>query len=171
MRAPSRSNNGHRHGWPLLFLALSACAPLPSIPRRPDFTKIKEPSGALQTYYNWRLTPSAGGYRYGKLEVPTWQLPAFMDAQGDTVAAAWARKGNRMILSGWALAAALEGAAVIIGINAGGGDPAKGAWWVGLAPAGLAIWTFHWAGHGWFRRPAVAKYDLELKRELGLTKD
>lgn len=150
----------------------SACAPLPSIPKRPDFTRIHEPGDKLQAYYNWRLTPSSdGGYHYGKLHIVKWRMGEFMDAQGDSVAAKWGGKGNAMIVLGWTLAAAVEAAAVGLSLQAGEGGTAKEAWWAAILPAGLVGWTFHWTGDNWFRRPAAAKYDLELKRELGLTRD
>lgn len=155
---------------------LTACGSLPQLPPRPDFGHhpgIKDEADKLQTYYNWRLTPNldGDGYSYGKLDVPKWQLGAFMDHQGDTTAAHWARKGNAMIASGWALALGLEAAAIAIGAQAPGGDPARNAWWVAIGPSMLLGWTFHWIGDNWFRRPAAAHYDLLLKRELDLTRD
>lgn len=158
----------------LLPLCLSACARLPTLPPRPDFSRhpgIKDAADKLQTYYNYRLTREEGGYRYGRLDIPAQALGAFMDQQGDTVAAHWARSGQRLIVAGWSLAAALEATAIGVGALAEGGSPARNAWWLGLLPAVGIGWTFHWAGDGTFRRPAVAHYDLQLKRELGLTRD
>lgn len=156
-------------------LLLFACAPLPPLPARPDFQAhpgIRDEADKLQTYYNYRLTPSSqGGYDYGKLRIPMRQLPAFMDHQGDTVAAAWARGGNRMVRSGWALALGLQAASIAIAAQAGEGDPARNAWWMGILPSAMLGWTFHWIGDNWFRRPSAAHYDLQLKRELGLTRD
>ncbi len=157
-----------------IIVLLTGCAALPDLPPRPDFRShagIRDEADKLQTYYNFRLTPSDGGYRYGSLEIPKARLGAFMDQQGDTQAARWARKGNAFIGTGWTLAFGLEAAAVAIGAQAGAGDPARNAWWVGILPAALLGWTFHWIGDNWFRRPAVAHYDLTLKRELGLTRD
>lgn len=160
----------------LLFLAfvLNACSTLPVLPPRPDFAHhpgIRDPDDALQTYYNYRLTPSEGGYAYGKLAIPSWQVAKFMDHQGDTAAAHWARQGNAWVAGGWAAALALQAAAVAISVQAGPGDPARNAWWVAALPAGMLGWTFHWIGDGWYRKPAVAHYDLLLKRELGITPD
>jgi hypothetical protein len=157
-------------------LGLAACAPLPPLPPRPDFQShpgIRDEADKLQTYYNWRLTPAlyGAGYAYGKLSIPKAQLGPFLDHQGDTLAAGWARRGNAFIGAGWTLALGLEGAAVAIGAQAGGGDPARNAWWLALGPAALLGWTFHWIGDNWFRRPAAAHYDLLLKRELDLTQD
>lgn len=158
------------------FFALSACAPLPPLPPRPDFRShpgIQDGADKLQTYYRYRLTPEPDGdaYRYGSLTIPKSRLGDFMDHQGDTVAARWARNGNRMIAAGWVLGLALETAAVVVGAQAGQGEAVRNAWWLALAPAGLLVWTYHWAGDGWFRRPAAAHYDLQLKRELGITPD
>lgn len=155
---------------------LTACAPLPPLPPRPDFKShpgIRDGADKLQTYYNYRLTPSldGGAYDYGKLSIPKSRLDDFMDHQGDTVAARWARNGDRMIAAGWVLGLALEGAAIALSSQAPEGDAFKNAWWVTLAPAGLLVWTYHWIGDGWFRRPAAAHYDLQLKRELGVTQD
>jgi hypothetical protein len=157
-------------------LGLTACGTLPPLPERPDFAHhpaIKDTADKLQTYYNWRLTPNleGDGYHYGKLEIPKWRLGAFLDHQGDTAAASWARKGNAFIGTGWTLALGLESAAIAIGAQAADGDPARNAWWVALGPSMLLGWTFHWIGDNWFRRPAAAHYDLQLKRELDLTQD
>lgn len=158
----------------LLPLILSACATSPPLPARPDFSHhpgIRDAADKLQTYYNYRLTREDGGYRYGQLDIPASALGAFMDQQGDTVAAQWARSGQHMIIGGWSLAAALEAAAIGVGALAASDAPARNAWWLGLLPAVGIGWTFHWVGDGTFRRPAVAHYDLQLKRELGLTRD
>jgi hypothetical protein len=154
---------------------LSACAPLPPLPPRPDFRAhpgIKDEADKLQVYYNYRLTPASdGGYRYGQLRIPMARLDEFMLHQGDPVAEAWARKGDRMVYGGWGLALALQTAAVVIAAQAPEGDPARNAWWAGILPSALLGWTFHWIGDNWFRKPAVAHYDRQLKRELGLTRD
>jgi hypothetical protein len=157
-----------------LLLVLCGCGSLPKLPPRPDFSShpgIRDSADKLQTYYNYRLSPGEGGYTYGKLTIARWQLAPFLDHQGDTLAAGWARQGNWWVAGGWTTAFALEGAAVAIGAQAAAGDPARNAWWVGLLPAALLGWTFHWIGDGWFRKPAVAHYDLQLKRELGITPD
>lgn len=156
-------------------LLLCACASLPTLPPRPDFRShpgIRDEADKLQTYYNYRLTPSSeGGYAYGQLRIPMRRLPAFLDHQGDTVAAGWARKGNGFVFGGWTLALGLQTASVAIAAQAAEGDPARSAWWVGILPSALLGWTFHWIGDNWFSRPAAAHYDLQLKRELGLTPD
>lgn len=166
----------HQPSSACLVLALATgCAALPPLPPRPDFrghTGIRDEADKLQTYYNYRLTPaSQGGYRYGTLRIPMSRLDDFMAHQGDATAAQWAAKGDRMVWTGWTLALGLQTAAVLIAAQAPEGDPARNAWWVGILPSALLGWTFHWAGNNWFRRPAVAHYDLQLKRELGLTRD
>jgi hypothetical protein len=163
---------------PILLSAalLAACAPLPPLPPRPDFSHspaIKDEADKLQTYYNWRLTPTLDGdaYSYGKLEIPKWRMGAFLDHQGDTVGASWAGKGNAFIGTGWALSLGLVAAGAAISAQAPSDDLGKNAWWVALGPAALLGWSFHWIGDNWFRRPAAAHYDLQLKRELDLTRD
>jgi len=163
-----------RCGSLLLALVCTACGTLPVLPPRPNFAHhpgIRDAADSLQTYYNYRLTPSGDEYAYGKLSIARWQLAPFMDQQGDSVAAHWARNGNGWVAGGWITALALESAAIAISSQAVSGDPARNAWWVGLLPAGMVGWTFHWVGDGWFRKPAVAHYDLQLKRELGITPD
>jgi hypothetical protein len=160
----------------LLAVLAAACAPLPTQPPRPDFRNhpgLRDAADKLQTYYNYRLSPSVEGdhYNYGKLEIAKWHLGAFMDQQGDTVAASWASKGDVFIGTGWTLALGLESAAIAVGAQALDGDPARNAWWVMLGPSALLGWAFQWIGDNYFRRPAAAHYDLELKRELGLTPD
>lgn len=153
---------------------LCACAALPQLPPRPDFRDhpgIRDEADKLRTYYNYRLTPKDDGYRYGALTIPRSQLGPFMDHQGDTVAAHWARQGQGLIVGGWTLAFGVEAAAVGVGALASDGDPARNGWWLGLLPAFFLGWGFQWVGDGYFRRPAVAHYDLQLKRELGLTRD
>lgn len=158
-----------------LAVLCQACAPLPPLPPRPDFRAhpgIKDDADRLQTYYRYRLTPSGeGGYNYGELRIPMGGLSAFMDHQGDTTAAAWARRGDWMVRSGWMLAAGLQALAVGVAVQAPEGDPARNAWWMGILPSAVLGWSFHWTGDNWFRRPAAAHYDLQLKRELGLTRD
>ena len=152
----------------------AGCAGLPVLPPRPDFAHdpgIRDSADKLATYYNWRVTPGDGGYHYGRFVIPLRQMPAFMDLQGDTVAASWAREGNRVVVVGWLGALSLEAAAITVGAQGGAGDPVRNAWWMGLLPSAILGWTFHWIGDNYFRKPAVAHYDLQLKRELELTPD
>jgi hypothetical protein len=155
------------------LLFLQACAPLPPIPKRPDFKTLAQSHDsvdALKLYYDWRLRELTHGYAYGSLEIPKGRIAEFMEAQGDTLAANWARKGNWMIGSGWALSIGLEAAAIGVSANAGN-DPSKNMWWISAAPLALLGWAYQELGEKWFREPAVTKYNLELKRELKLTRD
>jgi hypothetical protein len=145
-------------------LFLGACASPPPLPDRPAFPgKAAALDGAerLQLYERYRLVPAASGraYGYAGVELPKSRLGDFLDAQGDTVGAQWARRGNAFIAAGWVLAALLEGGAVALAAQTPEGQAARNAWWLALAPSALLGWSFHGFGDGWFRRPAAARYN------------
>lgn len=151
----------------LTLVVLSGCASGPETRRLLVRAPI-DPVAGLEDYYALRLTPSEGGYRQGAMRFDAQSLPAFYEAQGATVNAAWAREANTFAWIGNATGLGLLAAGLCVSQLAPASDPAKNAWWVSLMPAGLLTWTFHGIGHGWFRQPSVALYNKHLAEKLGL---
>jgi hypothetical protein len=149
----------------LAGIFVGGCA---AAPARPRPAVVADPAAALQRYYDERLAPVEGGYRQGKAIYTGHSLPVFYDAMGASTCAAWARSGGNFRAAGWTLAAALVGAGVGISSQAPEGDPARGAWWMSLLPAGMLGMTFEWGARGWFIQPSVALYNKQVAQMLGL---
>src|SRR5262245_50716689 len=156
----------------LLVLALcalhfSACATPPT--RRTDLRPPADVAEGLKRYHEERLYPSTeGGYRQRQQHYDGSQLPAFYDAQGATLSAAWARKANSFRRTGLLSGLAILGVGIGLSANAPSGDVAKNAWWASLLPAVALGYTFEWIGDGWFRKPSVALYNKRLAEKMGM---
>ena len=152
----------------LLVLGLG-CARAERISVRPDLSTQKNEAYRLKLFYEYRLNEGDKGYwvKWSKDHgfLKDRDLALFFEKNRDREAAGWARGGQRMSWTGWALALGLVGTATAVGLT----SEQKELKWMGaysLLPAAGLAWLFDWMGDTWFRKPAVDHYNRELKREL-----